>query len=150
MVVGRHNGADMDLSEQEARFLENRTRLVNAWRYIGLVLLVSLAGLVGWLFWFVPLPANPFTVLTRLKGDSIPSSTMTLSTALLPIMFLTCAFLALVIVLFVYAAVANERKYLLIVQKMTGTSASIPTVVKSTRESTGQSNASAGAAKPGC
>jgi hypothetical protein len=112
----------MDLTEQEVRFLAHRTRLVNAWRYVGVVLLASLAGVVGWLFWFVPLLANPFSVLTLLKDASIPSSTMALSTAMLPIVFLICILLALAIVLFVFAAVSNERKYLSIVQRMTGPS----------------------------
>ena len=110
----------MDLSEQETRFLAKRTRLVNAWRYVGVVLLISLAGLGGFLFWFAPLLANPFTVLTRLSTDSIPPSTMALSSAMLPIMFLTCMLLALAIVLFAFAAISNERKYLAIVQRLTG------------------------------
>jgi len=110
----------MDLSEQEAQFLANRTKLANAWRYVGVVLLVSLASLAGWLFWYVPLLANPFLVLTRLQDDSIPQSTMALATALLPIMVLTCLFVTMVIVLFIFATFANERKYLSIVQKVTG------------------------------
>ncbi len=110
----------MDLSEQEVRFLANRTRLANAWCYVGVVLLFSVASLAGALFWFVPLLANPFTVLTRLQDDSIPQSTMALSTALLPIVVLTCLFLTMAIVLFIFAAFANERTYLSIVQKVAG------------------------------
>jgi hypothetical protein len=109
----------MDLAGKEVRFLVGRTRLANAWRYVGVLLLVSLVGLAGSLFWFAPLVANPSTVLTRLEGDAIPPSTMALSTALLPVVLLTCILLALGIVLFVFAAFSNERKYLSIVQRMT-------------------------------
>jgi hypothetical protein len=138
----------MYLTEQEVRFLAQRTRLVNAWRYVGVVLLVGLAGFAGWLFWFAPLLANPFTVLTRLENSSIPPSTMALSTAMLPIVFLTCIVLALAIVLFVFAAISNERKYLSIVQRTTGISISIPSTVTSIKEDTSQSRASADAATP--
>lgn len=135
----------MDLSEQEMQFLANRARLVSTWRYVGIVLLVGLVGLGLVLFWFVPLLANPFTVMARLNGDSIPSSTMALSTALLPITFLTCMLLALAIVLFVFAAFSNERKYLAIVRKMTQ---STPGAIKSAQESTAQQDAPADAAEP--
>lgn len=135
----------MDLSEQEMQFLANRARLVSTWRYVGIVLLVGLVGLGLALFWFVPLLANPFTVMARLNGDSIPSSTMALSTALLPITFLTCMLLALAIVLFVFAAFSNERKYLAIVRKMTQ---STPGAIKSAQESTAHQDAPADAAEP--
>lgn len=135
----------MDLSEQEMQFLANRARLVSTWRYVGIVLLVGLVGLGLVLFWFVPLLANPFMVMARLNGDSIPSSTMALSTALLPITFLTCMLLALAIVLFVFAAFSNERKYLAIVRKMTQ---STPGAIKSAQESTAQQDAPADAAEP--
>lgn len=135
----------MDLSEQEMQFLANRARLVSTWRYVGIVLLVGLVGLGLVLFWFVPLLANPFMVMARLNGDSIPSSTMALSTALLPITFLTCMLLALAIVLFVFAAFSNERKYLAIVRKMTQ---STPGAIKSAQESTAQEDAPADAAEP--
>ncbi len=138
----------MDLTEQEVRFLAHRTKLVNAWRYVGVVLLVGVAGFAGWLFWFAPLLANPFTVLTRLENSSIPPSTMALSTALLPIVFLTCIVLALAIVLFVFSAISNERKHLAIVQRMTGILISIPSTVTSTEEDTSQLKASTDAATP--
>jgi hypothetical protein len=127
------------------QFLANRARLVSTWRYVGIVLLVGLVGLGLVLFWFVPLLANPFMVMARLNGDSIPSSTMALSTALLPITFLTCMLLALAIVLFVFAAFSNERKYLAIVRKMTQ---STPGAIKSAQESTAQEDAPADAAEP--
>jgi len=120
IVVEHHEGADMDLSDQERQFLAKRIRLVRAWKYVGVVLIVGLTGLWVSLFWFVPLLANPFEVMTRLNADSIPPSTMALSTALLPIIFLTCFLLALVIVLFTFASFSNERNYLVIIQKKNG------------------------------
>lgn len=108
----------MGLTEQEARFLAKRTGFLKAWPYVGAALLVGLAGFVGWLVWFAPLLANPFVVLSRLQDDAIAPSTMALSAALLPIVVLMCLFLAMAVVLLMFAAFANERKYQAIVQRM--------------------------------
>lgn len=110
----------MDLTEQERRFLARRTRFLNSWRYVGSALLLVLAAFAGALFWFVPLLANPFAVLARLNGNSIPESSMALSTALLPVVVLICLFLAAAVVLLGFAAFSNERKYLAIIERVTG------------------------------
>ena len=109
----------MELTKEERQFLVRRTRCVNAWRYAGTILLVAMIGLGIWFFLSKPLLANPFVMLARLKNNSIPSSTMTLMTGLLPVVVLTSIFLAITIVLFAFAAFSNERKYLTIIQKMT-------------------------------
>lgn len=107
----------MDLSDQEKRFLGKRIRLVRAWKYVGVVLIVGLTGLWVSIFWFVPFLANPFEVMARLNADSIPQSIMVLSTAVLPVIVLTCFLLVLAMVLLTFAAISNERKYLAIIQK---------------------------------
>lgn len=112
----------MELSNREMRFLANRAKLINAWRYVGTILLVGLIGVSAWLFWFSPLLCNPFAVLSRLNNDAMPVSTMALSAVLLPVMFLTCVVLALAILLLAFAAFANERKYLTVISKMAGLS----------------------------
>jgi hypothetical protein len=121
----------MELSNEEMYFLAKRARLVKAWRYVGTVLLVGVIGISAWLFRFRPLLADPFTVLARLNNDSIPASTMALSAALLPIMFLICMVLALAILLFTFAAFANEKKYLSVIRKMAGISAATPAETES-------------------
>jgi hypothetical protein len=108
----------MQLSDDEARFLAKRTRFVKTWRGVGVVLLILLSVLTGWLFWFVPLLANPFSVLSRLQEDSVPVSTMALATALLPIVSLFCLLMAFVIVLFVFVVISNEKSYLAIVRRL--------------------------------
>ena len=108
----------MHLTVDEARFVAKRSRLVNAWRPVGTLLLIAVGGLAGWLFWSVPLLANPFAVLDRLQGDAIPASSMALATVMLPVVFLACVLLAVMIVLLVFAAIANERRYLMIVQRL--------------------------------
>ncbi len=108
----------MPLSADETRFLKKRSRLVNAWRPVGAVLLVVVGGLAGGLFWFVPLLANPFAVADRLAGQAVAESSMVVATMLLPVVVLFCLLLAAAVVLLVFAAVANERKYLAIVERL--------------------------------
>ncbi len=43
---------------------------------------------------------------------------MAIATVLLPGVFLVCVLLAVAIVLFVFAAMSNERKYLMIVRRL--------------------------------
>jgi hypothetical protein len=108
----------MYLSEDEARFVAKRSRLVKAWRPLGVLLLIGVSALAGWLFWSVPLLANPFAVLDRLQADAIPAANMALATVMLPVVFLVCVLLAVAIVLLVFAAMSNERKYLTIVRRL--------------------------------
>jgi len=48
----------MELSEQKTRFLAKRERLVAMWGYVGVALLVGLAGTGGLIFWHAPLLAD--------------------------------------------------------------------------------------------
>ena len=85
---------------------------------VGGVLLCLVLGLGVWLFLFKPLLANPFAVLSKLNSDSIPASTLTLMAGLLPVSVLMCLVLAIAIVLFGFAAFANEKKYIAMIQRM--------------------------------
>ncbi len=121
---GLHTGAHMKLNEQEQAFLARRSRLLRAWPYAGTILLITLIGFGAFLFWRVPMLANPHAVLSRLEANSISQSTMVVSVVLLPILFVVCVILASSIVLFTFAHLANERKYLQIIQNMTEASSS--------------------------
>jgi ABC-type transport system involved in multi-copper enzyme maturation permease subunit len=107
----------MQLNGEDQRFLAKRARLVKTWRYAGAILIAMLIGLGIWLFFSKPLLANPFVVLTRLKSDSIPESTMALMAGILPVVVLMCIFLAITIVLFAFLAFSNEKKYLTLIQR---------------------------------
>lgn len=107
----------MQLSHEEQRFVQRRSTLLRTWRYVGAILLATLIGLGVWLYLSKPLLANPFIVMTRLKADSIPESTLTLMAAMLPVVTLACIAIAVIAIVFVYAAFANENKYLTIIQR---------------------------------
>lgn len=110
----------MEMTTDEMRFLTRRRRLVRTWPLVGAVLLCLITGLAAWLFLTRPLLANPFTVISMLKGNSIPASTLALMAGLLPIAVLTCMILVLVMVLFAFASFVNEKKYLAMIQRIVG------------------------------
>ncbi len=107
----------MQLSDEEQSFVANRARLIRTWRHVGAILLAMMIGFGMWLFLTKPLLANPFVVMTRLKSDSIPESTMALMAGMLPVVFLLCIVLVIAIILYIFAASSNEKKYLTIIQR---------------------------------
>lgn len=109
----------MNISDKEKMFLDKRLKYVIMWPLMGTVLLCLVLGFGRYLFLFKPLFSNPFAVMSRLDSNSIPSSTLTLMAGLLPIAVLTTLFLLVVIVLFCFAAFANEKKYITLVRRMT-------------------------------
>lgn len=107
----------MQLNDDDRRFLLKRAKLVRTWPFVGAILLTILIGLGIWLFLTRPLLVNPLNVMTRLENNSIPESTVTLMAGMLPIVVSMCLLLAVMIVLFVFAALSNEKKYLKIIQQ---------------------------------
>ena len=108
----------MELTDKERRFVAKRTKFVQAWPLVGGVLLCLVLGLGVWLFLSKPLLANPFVVLSKLNSGSIPASTLTLMAVLLPVSVLMCLILAIAVVLFCFAAFANEKKYIQMIHRM--------------------------------
>lgn len=108
----------MEITAKEKRFLAKRTKLVQTWPLVGGILLCLVLGLGVWLFLSTPLLANPFTVLSKLRSNSIPVSTLTLMAGLLPVAILMCLVLAIAMVAFSFAAFSNEKKYIAMVERM--------------------------------
>ena len=84
----------MALDEADAAYVKRRSALVRRWPIAASAMLVGIAA--------VP--------------------TLTLMAALLPILFLSCFVLLVALVLFQYAAMANERRLLRIIRSLTGSS----------------------------
>ena len=108
----------MRLTDHEKKFLAKRMKLIRAWPLIGVVLLVLVTGLGIWLFLYRPLLANPFVVLSSLGNQSLEVSNLTLMAAMLPIVVLTCLVLTLVMVIFTFAALRNEKKHIAVIQRL--------------------------------
>lgn len=100
------------LSERDARFVEQRRSLNRRWRVIGWILLAAIAAVLGSLFWTSPMLVSPWEVAARLRTDSVPMSTLQTMALTLPITMLGCFLLLFAVVAFQFAAAANERRLL--------------------------------------
>ena len=110
----------MSLEEQDGRFLERRATLVHAWPVVGSLMLVAVAAFTAWLHLARPLLGSPFAVMERLRDGSLPATSMVVMAGLLPVVMLMCLGLVVVLILFVFASVRNEKRYLRIVRRLTG------------------------------
>lgn len=110
----------MQLTPVEQTFIERRTRFIRAWKVAGPLLLIALLGLVLWLLLTRPLMINPWTVLAALDAGLIDSSTLTLLAAMMPAVLLLCLMTVVVCLLLVYAALANERRYVAMIRRISG------------------------------
>ncbi len=105
----------MELDRTQQEFLEKRRKLVRSWPSMGLILLIGMVVTLLWLWIQQPLLINPYEVVDRLESGSIDSATIALMAVMLPLLFLICFVLLMIVVLFAYAAFANEKKHLKII-----------------------------------
>lgn len=103
-----------ELSERNARFVEQRHRLNRRWWVVGWILLAAIAVVLGYLFWATPMLVAPWEVAARIRTGSVPRSTLETMALMLPITFLGCFVLLVVVVAFQFGAAANERRLLAI------------------------------------
>ena len=65
-----------------------------------------------------PLLINPFYVTDRIEIQSIPGSTLIMMAVLLPIVALTLLVVLVVVVVYVFVVFTNERKHLVVIDKL--------------------------------
>ena len=106
------------LSPQQQAFLDKRQGLIRLWRYVGPVLLLLIFGFTAYLLARTPLLINPFEAISRIEAGNLPESTLVIMAAMLPIMFGGALILLLAIVLVMYAAISNEKKYAAIIAEL--------------------------------
>jgi len=104
----------MQSNRQSERFLEKRRTLLAAWRYAGPLLLLGIGGFAAYLFIYTPLLINPLVVTAGIESGSVEQSTLYMLAVFVPVLFIMLCFLLVVLVLLMYAAFANEKKYLAI------------------------------------
>jgi hypothetical protein len=104
----------MQLNQQAERFLEKRRTLLAAWRYAGPLLLLGIGVFVAYLFVNTPLLINPIAVTSGIESGSVEQSTLHMLAVFVPVLFITVCFLLVVLIVVMYAAFANEKKYLAI------------------------------------
>ncbi|UCC55387.1 MAG: hypothetical protein JSU75_08405 [Gammaproteobacteria bacterium] len=110
----------MQLNQQSEKFLERRRVLLKAWRYAGPLLLFLIGGFSAYLLLSTPLLINPFAVASGIESGSVQQSTLQMMALFVPILFIVVCFLLIVLIILMYAALANEKKYLEILDQMHG------------------------------
>lgn len=107
----------MNLAEHEKRFLAKRQQLARVYPWVGATLLGVIIVFAAWLVWRVPLLVNPYAVLAQLRDGGLPDSMLSLMAGMLPLAVLACLLFALALVALLFAAFANERRYLSIIRR---------------------------------
>jgi hypothetical protein len=106
------------LSEADLRFLAGRRRYVRTWKLAAAGMLAALAAVILWLALRVPTLVNPLVVAERLRTGAIDRAALETASLLLPVAVLGCLAITLVVVLLGFAVMANERRYLRIIDRL--------------------------------
>lgn len=106
------------LDGETRSFLEQRRRRVEAWRWVGPATMLAMIAVTIWLLIRHPLLVNPLAVARGLADGTLASSTALLMAGLLPMVTGTCLFLVFVVLLFVHAAMRNEKRLLAIAEDL--------------------------------
>jgi len=101
-------------------FVEKRRPLVRRWGVVGWSLLAVIAAVLGFLFLTSPMLVDPFEVVAGVSTDSIPTARLQLMAIMLPVVFLGCFLLLVVLVIFQFAAMSNERRLIAIIDRILG------------------------------
>ena len=104
------------LTDSQMRFVTKRQKLLRVWFALGPLLLVALTSLGAWLYRRQPLLINPFAVASGLESGTIEDSTLFLMALLLPILMLSLLVLIALMVILMYGAFSNEKKFIAIIR----------------------------------
>jgi hypothetical protein len=77
-----------------------------------------IAGFSAYLLHSTPLLINPFAVASGIESGSVEQSTLQMMALFVPVLFIMLCFLLVVLVVLIYAAFANEKKYLALLDQM--------------------------------
>lgn len=105
------------LSDAEKSFIDKRRHLVRFWPYVGSAILAFLAAFIIWLVVTKLLLVNPFFVLSEINRGTLDLPMMVLLAGMLSIAVLAALTTCIAAVIFAFAAFANERKYLSIIER---------------------------------
>lgn len=108
----------MELTEKEQRFLQKRRLLLKYWPIAGSFSLLLLGMLTAWLFWSSPLLVNPNLVWKELQSGGLGESQALIMAGLLPVVMLLALLLTLVVILFGFTALRNEKRELAIIDRL--------------------------------
>ena len=108
----------MNIDGQFDTFIDKRKKLISAWSIAGPLALLGLAVLFVWLYLQTPLLINPFEVAVQLESGAIDQPTLAMMSLLLPVT-ISLGFLVMVaMILFIYAMISREKKYLQLIDRL--------------------------------
>jgi len=104
--------------EHDKKFLNKRTRLISLWNPVAITMLIILFALFVWLVIKTPYLINPIFVIETIKENTINQSTLSLSLLMLPIVVLIVFFIMLILILYGFVIMRNEKRYLTIIHSL--------------------------------
>jgi hypothetical protein len=106
------------LTPEQEKYLVKRTALQKIWPWAaGLLVLIWVGGMAAF-FLRLPLLANPFLMIERLESGGVPSSSLVVYAAMVPLLFHFIGFLMAVLILFMVDRMLGEKKLLEIVRRL--------------------------------
>ncbi len=111
-----------NVGDRDLGFVAKRRTLIRRWNAVGWALITLIIAALGFLFLTSPLLVNPWETMARVRTDSISTSTLQLMAVMLPVVFLGSFMLLVVIVAFQFAAAANERRLIGIIDSLSALS----------------------------
>lgn len=105
-------------NQKDHQFLKNRQRLILLWRPTAIVMLTILLILIVWLFVKAPYLINPVFVVEAIQDNTIDQSVLSLSALMLPIVVIFLFLTVTIFILFGFAIISNERRYLSIIRAL--------------------------------
>ncbi|NNJ72668.1 MAG: hypothetical protein HKP09_05755 [Enterobacterales bacterium] len=109
----KHSNSDNNL-----QFIENRRRLIDAWRWAGSLSLLGLLAFILWLWYSNPILINPFGTIAAIESGSMPDTSMVIMAAMLPVIFILTLFLILLLLVLVTVSLNNEKRYMSIIDTL--------------------------------
>jgi hypothetical protein len=108
----------MILSEDDRKFLTQRNTLSRMWPVVGTLLTTLWFGFGVWVYFRVPLLANPIHMFTALSKDAVPQSSLVVLASFCPLLFAMIWFGVFVIFFWHTIWMRIETRYKEIVAKL--------------------------------
>lgn len=91
--------------------------MIKLWPWVGGSLLAGIFGLIVYFYFRVPLLINPREVIARMGTGTLARSSLETMAVMLPVVFGLVFFLLVVMIVLIFVALANEKKYLRLIEK---------------------------------
>ena len=108
----------MPLSAKDKAFLKTREKMVPFSMLLSRLCGVGFVTFLIWLYVKSSLITNPNEVISHLRAGALEESTAYVMACMLPIVFLMSLTLVAILIIFIYIAINNERRYLSILKEL--------------------------------